>query len=106
MTVSVVKHATCIGCGCVCDDIELHAENDRIVRAERACELGQAWFFNHGAEPREPAALVDGRPATAGDAIQAAARFLRDARLPLIYGLGTSTVQAQREAVALAEGVA
>ena len=63
MSLSVVKHATCIGCGCVCDDIELHAERDRIVRADRACELGRAWFLNHTAEPREPAALIDGQPA-------------------------------------------
>ena len=44
----IVKHATCTFCGCVCDDIELHAEN-KIVKARNACSLGEA-HFDHDAE--------------------------------------------------------
>jgi len=29
----VVSNATCTFCGCVCDDIELHSDGERIVRA-------------------------------------------------------------------------
>jgi formylmethanofuran dehydrogenase subunit B len=103
MGLSVVKNATCIACGCVCDDIELHTEANRIVRAERACSLGRAWFFNHTAEPLYPEATIDGHPATVDAAVSAAAEFLHEARLPLVYGLGNSTCEAQREAVALTE---
>jgi len=31
VTLNVVKNATCTFCGCVCDDIELHADGERIV---------------------------------------------------------------------------
>ena len=29
MSLTVIKNATCTFCGCVCDDIELHADEDR-----------------------------------------------------------------------------
>jgi formylmethanofuran dehydrogenase subunit B len=103
MGLDIVKNATCTFCGCVCDDIELHAEGDRIVKAKNACSLGEAWFRNHTAERLYPDALVDGKPATLEDAVQAAAGFLHAANMPLVYGLSNITCEAQREAVALTE---
>src|ERR671932_464189 len=41
MSLTVVKNATCTYCGCVCDDIELHADGERIVETKRACILGE-----------------------------------------------------------------
>ena len=103
MSLSVVKHATCTFCGCVCDDIELHADGDRIVKAKNACSLGDAWFRNHTAEHLYPDALIDGQPATVDAAIAAAADCLYQADMPLVYGLSNITCEAQRESVALAE---
>ncbi len=103
MTLTVVKNATCTFCGCVCDDIELHADDVRIVETKRACILGEAWFKNHTAERLYPDALVDGREATVEEAVEAAARFLHAADMPLVYGLSNVTCEAQREAVFLAE---
>jgi formylmethanofuran dehydrogenase subunit B len=103
MTLNIVKNATCTFCGCVCDDIELQAEGDRIVKAKNACSLGEAWFRNHTAERLYPDALIDGKPATVDDAVLAAADFLYEANMPLVYGLSNITCEAQREAVALAE---
>ena len=103
MNVTVVKNATCTFCGCVCDDIELHADGERIVKAKNACSLGEAWFKHHTAERLYPDALVDGKPATLDEAIEAAADYLHAANMPLVYGLSNITCEAQREAVALAE---
>ena len=103
MAVEIVKNATCTFCGCVCDDIELHAEGDRIVKAKNACSLGEARFRNHTAERLFPDALVDGQPATLEAAVDAAAGFLHAANMPLVYGLSNITCEAQREAVALTE---
>jgi formylmethanofuran dehydrogenase subunit B len=105
MTLSVVKNATCTFCGCVCDDIELHADGARIVKAKNACSLGDSWFKHHTAERLYPDALIDGQPATLDDAVQAAADYLYDADMPLVYGLSNITSEAQREAVALAESI-
>jgi formylmethanofuran dehydrogenase subunit B len=100
---NVVKNATCTFCGCVCDDIELHTEGDRIVKAKNACSLGESWFKYHTAEHLYPDALIDGKPATVEAAIEAAADYLYRANMPLVYGLSNVTCEAQREAVALAE---
>jgi len=100
---NIVKNATCTFCGCVCDDMELHADGDRIVKAKNACSLGESWFKNHTAERLYPDALIDGEPAALDDAIEAAATILHDADMPLVYGLSNITCEAQREAVALAE---
>jgi formylmethanofuran dehydrogenase subunit B len=103
MSLTVVKNATCTFCGCVCDDIELHAEGDRIVHSKAACVLGASWFKNHTAERLYPDALIDGKEATVDEAVAAAAEYLYKADLPLVYGLSNITCEAQREAVALAE---
>ena len=103
MSLTVVKNATCTFCGCVCDDIELHANDDRIVATKRACSLGESWFKNHTAEKLYPEALIDGRPATVDDALEAAADYLLQANMPLVYGMSNITCEAQREAVSLAE---
>ena len=101
---AIATSVTCTSCGCLCDDIELHTESGRIVRADRACRLGREWFFGHHDDNR-PSALVDGRPAAMDDAVDAAVSILTQADHPLIYGLGNSTCEAQRAAVLLAEDI-
>ena len=89
--------ATCMGCGCVCDDIELTADGP-----VRTCPLGDRWFAERtGARP--PIASVEGREVSLDEAADAAAAILREARAPLVYGLGQTSCEAQRRAVALAD---
>jgi formylmethanofuran dehydrogenase subunit B len=103
MTLQVIENATCTFCGCVCDDIDLHHDEVRIHKAERACVLGTAWFLNHTAEKKYPAALVDGREASLDAAIEVAAGILHAADMPLVYGLSNTTCEAQKECAALAD---
>jgi formylmethanofuran dehydrogenase subunit B len=91
--------ATCGGCGCVCDDIEVV---DGEVR--RTCPLGDAWFASRRLPP-PPLARVDGQETTLADAISAAAGLLADARAPLVRGLADTTCEAQRVAVAIADSI-
>jgi formylmethanofuran dehydrogenase subunit B len=65
--------------------------------------LGTAWFLNHTAEKKYPAALIDGREATLDEAIEAAAMFLHQADMPLVYGMSNTTCEAQKECAALAD---
>ena len=67
----VIKDATCTFCGCVCDDMELTVENNKITKAKNACILGKAWYFNHHVEDR-PEATIEGQPATYDEAIEVA----------------------------------
>ncbi|MFK8114199.1 MAG: hypothetical protein AB8B91_18505 [Rubripirellula sp.] len=99
----VIDNATCTFCGCVCDDIKLHTDGNRIHKAEKACVLGKAWFLNHTADKKYPDALIDGKEATVEEAIQLAADLMYDADLPLVYGMSNTTCEAQKECVALAD---
>ncbi len=100
----VVRDATCTFCGCVCDDIDLTVDGNKIIEAKRACVLGTAWFLNHEVEDR-PSCLIQGQPATVADGIERAARILADAKYPLIYGLSDTTVESQRVAVGIGDWI-
>lgn len=102
MTTRQIDHAVCPFCGCLCDDLRLTVSSGRITRAENACALALAGY---AAFPRaaQPAALIDGRTAALDEAVEAAAQLLARARFPLVYGLSGLTVEAQRQAVRLAD---
>ncbi|MFO0901098.1 MAG: formylmethanofuran dehydrogenase subunit B [Pirellulales bacterium] len=89
----------CVGCSCLCDDIEAQLEQGRVTAVANACELGQAWFHTAA----DSAASPVGKPADLAAALSQAAEILRGARYPLVYGLEAEAAEAQREAVALAE---
>ena len=52
--------ATCAGCGCACDDIEVTVVEGRLGGLTRTCPLGDRWFAERGGD-RPPDARVDGR---------------------------------------------
>ena len=98
-----VDNVVCAFCGCVCDDISVTVQDGRITQAKNACVLGKAWFLIHGQTSDRSVALMDGKPASLDEAVDAAARSLTQARYPLVYGLSSTSCEAQRQAVALAE---
>jgi formylmethanofuran dehydrogenase subunit B len=99
------RAATCGGCGLVCDDITaVVGEGGGLERLIRTCPLGDAWFAERVA-PAPPPARVDGREAGLEEALDQAAEVLARARAPLVYGLGQTTCETQRAAVALAEAI-
>jgi formylmethanofuran dehydrogenase subunit B len=93
---------TCAGCGCACDDIEVTVAEGRLAGLTRTCPLGDAWFAERGGD-RPPVARIEGRAVSVEEAADAAAAILREARAPLVYGLGQTSCEAQRRLVALAE---
>jgi formylmethanofuran dehydrogenase subunit B len=99
-----VADATCVGCGCVCDDIEVTVAEGRLAGLTGTCPLGDAWFAERGGE-RPAVAQLDGRAVSLDEAVDAAVSILRQARAPLVYGLGQTSCEAQRRAVALAEAI-
>jgi formylmethanofuran dehydrogenase subunit B len=99
-----VADATCAGCGCACDDIEVTVAEGRLAGLTRTCPLGDKWFAERG-QDRPPVARIDGRTVSLDDAVEAAAAILSQARAPLVYGLGQTSCEGQRRAVALAEAI-
>jgi len=100
----IVDDATCTFCGCVCDDITLKVEGDRITEAKGACILGKSWYFNHQ-HTEGASCLINGQPAALEDGIERAARILTDAKYPVLYGLSDTTSEAQRVAVSIGDWI-
>lgn len=95
-----VQDVVCNFCGCLCDDLEVTVEENRITRVSRACAIGR----NRLLTPVEPARCrVEGREASLAAAITAAASIMKKAKNPLIYGLSSTTCEAQKKAVEIAE---
>ena len=90
----------CAFCGSLCDDITLKVEDNAIVSITGGCAIGRKRFLS---PPEANAPLVKGRETGLGQAIDAAVRILSSARYPLIYGLSSTTAEAQAAAVRLAE---
>ncbi|HTU25025.1 MAG TPA: formylmethanofuran dehydrogenase subunit B [Pirellulales bacterium] len=98
-----MRDATCAGCSCACDDIELTTRAGRVVSTKNACELGQAWFAT--APAGGPSCLVAGRPASVDEGIERAAHLLAGARRPLVYGLTETSCEAMRLAAKIADWI-
>ena len=94
--------STCLGCGCACDDIELHVEANRILNARNACSLGVQWFGDGSAVSR---ALIGGRDASLNDALTAAAVLLSGASRALVFLAPDISCEAQRAAIAIADAL-
>ena len=95
----VEENATCLGCGCTCDDIAVVIESGRITNARNACALGLRWFGDGSL----PGAVLGGRSAAIEDALGEIATVLRAARAPLVYLAPDLTSEAQRAAIAIAD---
>jgi formylmethanofuran dehydrogenase subunit B len=95
----------CTVCGCVCDDLRLTFDGDRLTHTEGACRLAEPWFAALSNLSEVPAARIDGKPATLAHAVERAAEILGDSRAPLIWGLSRSSTVGQRAAVLLAEQI-
>ncbi len=94
--------AACLGCGCLCDDLELIFSQGRSVVAGNACGLGQR-LFQAAANP--PGCRVDGKPAGLDEGIERAAEILAGARSPLVTGLEHASIESQRIAFGIARRI-
>ncbi|MDI6866179.1 formylmethanofuran dehydrogenase subunit B [Methanoculleus sp.] len=99
-----VKDAVCPFCGCLCDDIEVEIEGDRLVGVTNACELGATKFL--GGERLKSPIRREGKAwkeISYDEAIRYAADMLLDAERPLLYGWSGTHGEAQCVGVHMAE---
>jgi len=102
------KSVVCPICGCLCDDLEVTVENNAIVKMKNGCSVCEAKMV-HGYKSEErilkPMIRKDGKltPVSMDEAVHKAAQILTDAKYPLLFGWSSSTSEAQRVGVELAE---
>jgi formylmethanofuran dehydrogenase subunit B len=76
-------------------------QDNRITQVTGACVVGHSRLLH--SQSHAAAIRMNGQSASLQDALDEAARILVAAKNPLIYGLSSTSTEAQREAVALAE---
>ena len=114
---TIIKDALCTFCGCLCDDITIVVENNRIIEAKHACILGSAKILGQcrlGAKNigthrtiKEPMIRSDKnedfREVSYDEAIDEAAKILVRSKRPLLYGWASTSCEAHEKGILLAE---
>ena len=102
----IIEDVLCPFCGCLCDDIKVEVEGGRVVGVKRACRLGSSKILGH---ERIGAPMVrrDGKlfETTYDDAYDRAARILKGAKRPLLYGWCSTVCETAKKGILLAEEV-
>ena len=96
-----ISDVTCLGCGCLCDDLQLDVSGGQIESFRPACPLAADWLLRPARAV--PACRIEGRSAPVEQGVERAAQLLAAARYPLIYGFERATCEAQRVAVGIAD---
>lgn len=98
---ALIENAVCPCCGCLCDDIAVEVRDGRVIQARHACANGRGFFMHYDPGPRRP--TIAGQEVQWEAAIAEAGRILSESDSPLIFGLSSTSTEAQRKAIALAD---
>jgi formylmethanofuran dehydrogenase subunit B len=105
----VVKAVTCPVCGSLCDDVELTIEDGRIVKVKNGCAMCESKFLGYNGEHRilKPLIRKNGKFVTVPlkEAVSKAAEILAEAKYPILYGWSSTSCEAIRVGMELAEQV-
>ena len=103
---AVITDALCPFCGCMCDDLTIVTENNKVIEAKHACKLGSAKIMGHH-RIKEPMMRADKKgnfkEVTYDEAIDAAARILAKSNRPLLYGWASALCEVHKKGILLAE---
>ena len=101
-----IRGVVCSFCGCVCDDLEVNVEANRIKAVKYACAIGMEKILKC-VEERDPRILIRTggqlREASLEEALDRAAEILANAKYPLLYGWSNTSCEAVKLGVELAE---
>ncbi len=105
----IVKAVTCPVCGCLCDDIELTVENGKIIKVGNGCAMCESKFLGYNGEHRllKPLVRKDGElvQVSLKEAVRRSAEILAETNYPLLYGWSSTSCEATRVGLELAEEV-
>ncbi len=105
---TTMRAVACPVCGCLCDDIELTIEDGRIVKVKNGCSMCETKFLNY-CEHRllKPLVRKNGELVKTSfkEALEKAAKILAEADYPLLYGWSSTSCEAMRVGLELAEEV-
>lgn len=104
----VIEDVACTFCGCLCDDLIVEITGGKITRVRRACALGES-KLKHYLENRilKPYIRKNGEfvEVSLAEAVKRAAEILANAKYPLLYGWSSTSAEAIKVGLELAEYV-
>ncbi len=101
-----IDDVLCTFCGCLCDDLRVEVNDGKIEKVRGACRLGASKIMGHS-RIKSPMIRVDGvlKEVSYEEAYKKAAEILINSRHPLFYGWASTTCEAVKKGVLLAEEV-
>jgi formylmethanofuran dehydrogenase subunit B len=103
----IITDVVCPYCGCLCDDLEVVVDSDRIIEVRSNCELGAKRFLDADIPTRLKASKIkvegEFKEVSMDEAVQKAAEILTKAKRPLLYGWSSTECDAIKVGVELAE---
>jgi formylmethanofuran dehydrogenase subunit B len=93
------QNVACPFCGILCDDLEISTSGSGLKVLKNGCVKSVAGFERPLVQPSPQ---VDGKDVALADSIAAAARLIKNSRLPIFGGLGTD-VDGMRAIMSIAE---
>ncbi|WP_460373862.1 formylmethanofuran dehydrogenase subunit B [Methanocalculus sp. MC3] len=101
---TTVQDVTCPLCGCLCDDIKLTLQDNRVVECQNACSVGNAKFLAQNRLMKPIKKVGDAWEETSyEEAIRYTADVLRNAKRPLLFGWSGTHSEAQCVGIKIAE---
>jgi formylmethanofuran dehydrogenase subunit B len=103
---TVITDALCPFCGCLCDDLTIVVEDNKIIEAKQACKLGSAKIMGHH---RIEAPMMrkdknsEFKEVSYEEAINEAANILSNSKRPLLYGWASAVCEVHKKGILLAE---
>jgi len=105
----IVKAVTCPICGSLCDDIELTVEDGKIVKVKNGCAMCESKFLGYSGEHRilKPLIRKNGKlvKTSLKEAVKRSAEILAEANYPILYGWSSTSCEATRVGLELAEEI-
>lgn len=101
----IQEKLVCTTCACLCDDIEVEIEENRISKIRNACRKGSSLIYASQSDKRHASYLIYGQKVSQDEAVEKTSRLLNQAESPLLFGFDNSTLEAQSTAIELAEAL-
>jgi formylmethanofuran dehydrogenase subunit B len=103
---TVITDALCPFCGCLCDDLTIVVDDNKITDVKQACKLGSAKIMGHH-RIKAPMMRKDKnsefKEVSYDEAINEAARILSNSKRPLLYGWASAVCEVHKKGILLAE---
>ena len=100
----ILKDVVCPFCGCLCDDLDVEVDGQKIIKVQNGCALAESTLTGDNRLPAPISRKSGGwQEIPYEDAIREAAEILTDADRPLLYGWSSTHGEAQSIGVHIAE---